>query len=224
MARLFQSERRRQAGARCIVVGPGPTSEGVTDAPRRRRPVRPWPDTEEYSPATVGTAVRPRSAAHLRRDDWLRQRVSEAPDFERFGVSGILVEDPRTPEASAASARWRSRNCGVCAWTSHGGGKRSKSGGTPDGCGGIFPLRSNGFLPLERALAPPIHDWRGNWRVDPPALPDRGETGDFYTFTYTYAECVAYYRFKSTSSDNCSPTTNLRVGRSNRSGRAISFQ
>lgn len=144
----------RQLAVQKAEVGLGPTTEGVIDAPRHRRQSRPWPDTEEYHPATVGTAVRPRSTAHLRRDDWLRQRVSEAADFERFGVSGIVVEDPRTPEASAAPARWRSRNGGVCAWTSHGGGKRSKSGGTPDGCGVFKPLRGNGFFDHEPTPRP----------------------------------------------------------------------
>ncbi len=42
-------------------------------------------------------------------------------------------------------------------------GKRSESGGTPDGCGMYFPLRSNGFAQTTNCANPPIPDWRVDW-------------------------------------------------------------
>lgn len=44
-------------------------------------------------------------------------------------------------------------------------GKRSESGGTPDGCGVYFPLQSNGFAAISAVANPPIHDWRVNCTV-----------------------------------------------------------
>ena len=65
--------------------------------------------------------------------------MSEAPDFERFGVSGLLSTTPRTPEGVGVATPTLKPERPRKPTTVGTEGKRSKSGGSPT-VAGVFYL------------------------------------------------------------------------------------